>query len=130
MPLPDSAVEDDRLPVVDPRAFGERRGRGLRHLRVVLEAELLEPLDDREARVDQPAALAALGALLVLCLEQGREVGGRRLLLAGSFLGERPEAALDRRQLELGGVRFDERLERRGLRVASAAHRPPPISAS
>ena len=26
--------------------------------------------------------------------------------------------------------RFDERLERRGLRVASAAHRPPPISAS
>jgi hypothetical protein len=35
------ADEDDRLAIVDPGAFGERRDRGLGHLGVVLEVEVL-----------------------------------------------------------------------------------------
>lgn len=67
-------MEDDRLAVVDPRAFCERGDRRLGHLRVVGEAKLLEPLDDRKAGVDKPPALAALCALGVLGLEQRGEV--------------------------------------------------------
>ena len=65
MCLPRAAVtdQDDALAVTDPGAFRERGDRGLRDLRVVGEAELLQSFDLREARLDQPAFLAALGAL-------------------------------------------------------------------
>jgi hypothetical protein len=55
--------EDDALAVIDPGALGECGDRGLRNLRVVGEAEVLEALDGREACVDQAAAFAALGTL-------------------------------------------------------------------
>ena len=65
-----------------------------------------------------------IGALLHLCFEQGGEVGERRLLLPGRLGGELSEAATHGRQVQLSGVGFDERFERRGLRFA--AHRAPP----
>jgi hypothetical protein len=94
---------------------------------VVGEAEVLQALDDREARVDQTTTFAALGALGHLGLQQRAEVGDRRLLLAGDLGGELAEAAAHGRQLELDRVRLDQRLKRRGLRVGSG-HRVPPSS--
>jgi hypothetical protein len=76
------AVEDDALAVIDPGALRERGDRGLWDLGVIVEAELLQAFDDREARVDQPATLASFGAFLVFCFEQRGEVGDRGLLLA------------------------------------------------
>jgi hypothetical protein len=121
---PAFADEDDRLAVVDPGALGQRGDRRLGHLWVVGEAEVLGPLHEREAGVDQPSSLAPLGALLVLGLEQRGEVGDRRLLLARGLAGERPEAAAHGRRLELRGVRLDQRLERGCLR--GPGHREPP----
>ena len=122
MPLP-LRREDDLLAVVDPGAFGERGDGRLRHLRVVGEAELLEPLGDREAGVDQPAALAPLGAFW--CSRPRAARPGRRPVFAAR---EWPPAAScrkrrrDGRQLELGGVGLDQRLER--LPSSAGAHRP------
>ena len=95
---------------------------------VVGEAEVLQALDQREARVDQAAAFAALGAFGHLGLQQRGEVGDRGLLLAGGFGGERAEAAADGRQLELDRVRLDQRLQRRGLRVRCGVIGLPPSS--
>ena len=106
------ADEDHALAVVDPTALGERGDRGLGDVGVVGEAEVLQALDDRELGVQQPAAFAALGALGDLGLQQRGEVGDRGLLLARGFLGERAEASSDGRQVQLGGVRVDQRLER------------------
>jgi hypothetical protein len=98
----------------------------LGHVGVVLEAEVLESLDEREAGVEQPAAFATLRALGDLGVEQRGEVGDRGLLLAHRIGGELAEAAADGGELELDGVRFDERLDRGRLRVAGRAHRPAP----
>ena len=96
---------------------------------VVGEAEVLEALDLREARVDQAASFAAFGAFGHLGLQQRAEVGDRGLLLARGLGGERAEAAADGRELELDRVRLDQRLQRRGLRVAGrGGHRVPPSS--
>jgi len=95
----------------------------------VVEAEVLQTLDRREARVDQAPAFAALGALGHLGLEQRAEVGDRRLLLADRFDSERAEAPSDGRELELDRVRLDQRLQRRRLRVLGRGrHRVPPSS--
>jgi hypothetical protein len=110
------ADEDDRLAIVDPGALGERRDRGLGHLGVVFEVEVLQSFDDREASVEQSAPLAPLGALLHLGLQQRGEVRERGLLLAGGLGRELPEAGADRGQVQLAGVRFHERLQRLGLR--------------
>jgi transposase len=80
-----------------------------------------------EARVDQAAAFAAFGAFGHLGVQQRAEVGDRGLLGARGFGGQRAEAPPDGRELELDRVRFDERLERRGLRVGRG-HRVPPRS--
>ena len=128
MPVPRVADEDHRLAVIDPGALGERGDRGLRDLRVVGEAEVLEPFDLREAGVDQPAPLAAFGAFGHLGLQQRAEVGDRGLLLAGRLGGQCAEAAADGRELQLDRVRLDQRLQRRGLRVACGGHRAPPSS--
>ena len=119
------AGEDDRVAVGDPGALGERGDRRLRHVGVVVEAEVVEPFQQGEAGVEEPPSFAALGSLLHLALEQRGEVGERRLLGAGRFGGERAEAAADGRQVQLGGVRVDERLERRevGLRAHDVAPR-------
>ena len=77
-----------RLAVIDPRAVGERGDRGLRDLRVVGEAEVLEAFDLREPRVDQPALLATLGAFGHLGLQQRAEVRDRGLLLAERLGGQ------------------------------------------
>jgi len=63
---------------------------------------------------------------LLFGLQQGGEVGDRRLLLAQCLVGELTEAPADRGELELGGVRLDQRLERLGARVATyrASWRP------
>jgi hypothetical protein len=108
--------EHDRLAVIDPGAVGERGDRCLRHLGVVSELEFLQPLDDREPRVDQASLLAAFGAFGHLGFEQRGEVGDRGLLLAGCFGGHLPEPALDGREFELGRVRLDQRLQGLGLR--------------
>ena len=73
-----------RSVIQEPSA--ERGDRGLGDRRVVGEAEVLEALDLREARVDQAAAFAALGALGHLGLQQRAEVGDRGLLLARGLL--------------------------------------------
>ena len=118
--FPGAAVadEDDALAVIDPRSLGERGDRGLRHVGVILEAEVLQAFDLREAGVDQSALLAPLGAFGHLGLQQRPEVGDRGLLLAQRFGRERPEAPADGRELQLDRVRLDQRLQRRGLRVA------------
>ena len=85
------ADEHDRLAVVDPGALGQGGDRGLGHLGVIVEAEVLEPFDDREPGVDQPALFAAFGALGDLGLKQRGEVGERGLLLARCLGGELPE---------------------------------------
>ena len=122
------ADQDDAVAVIDPGALGERGDRGLRDLRVISEPEVLQPFDLREPRVDQPALLAALGAFGHLGLQQRGEVGDRGLLLADGFLGQRAEAAADGRELELDGVRVDQRLQRGGAGVLRGGHRAPPIS--
>jgi hypothetical protein len=122
------AGEDDRFAVVDPGALGERRDRRLRHRRVVVEAEVVEPLEVREAGVEQPASLSALRPFLHLGFEQRGQVGERRLLGSGRFGGERAEATADGRQVQLDGVCLDEGFERRGLR--RGAHREPPCCSS
>ena len=101
------ADEDDALAVIDPGSFGERGDRGLGGLGVVGEAELLQALDRGEAGFEQPAAFSALSAFGHFGLQERGKVGGRGLLLAGRFGGHRPEAGLDGRQLQLGGVRLD-----------------------
>jgi hypothetical protein len=50
------------------------------------------------------------------------------LLLADDFFGHLPEAAADGGELELDGVRVDQRFERRRPGVLWAGHRAPPIS--
>ncbi len=59
------ADEDDLLAVVDPATFGQRGDGGLWDLWVVVEAELVQVLEDGEAGVDETASLAPLGAFLV-----------------------------------------------------------------
>jgi hypothetical protein len=71
------AEEDHALAVVDPGAFGERGDRRLGDVGVVGEAEILQPLDRGEARIDQAAAFSALGALGGLGFQQRAEVGDR-----------------------------------------------------
>ena len=118
-----------RLAVIDPRSLGERGDRGLRDLRVVGEAEVLEAFDLREPGVDQPALLAPLGAFGHLGLEQRGRVRDRGLLLAEGFGGQRPEPAADGREFQLDRVRLDQRFQGRGLRVAGRCrHRVPPSS--
>jgi len=118
------AAEDDRFAVVDPGALGERGDGGLRDGGVVVEAEVLEPLEHGEAGVEQAAALSALGALGDLGFEQGGEVGERRLLRSGGFLGERAEAAAHGGQVQLLRVCLDQCFECGGLRLG--AHRAAP----
>jgi hypothetical protein len=101
-----------------PRSLRQRGDRGLRDLGVVGEPEVLEALDLREPRVDQPALLAALGAFGHLGLQQRGQVRDRGLLFTQRFGGERFEAAADGREFELDRVRLDQRLQRGGLRVA------------
>ena len=115
LPVPRVADQHDRIAVVDPRALGERRDRRLRHAGVISEPELLQALEQREPRVQQPPAFAAFGAFVHLGLEQRREVRDRGLLLAGRLRGHLPEPGLDGRELQLGRVRLDQRLQRRGL---------------
>ena len=124
------ADEDHRLAVADPGALGEGGDRGLRDLRVVSEAEVLQALERGEPRVEQAPSLASLCAFGGLGFEQRSEVGSRGLLLAGGFLGQAAEAALDRWELELGGVRFDEGFHRRGAGLLGRRHDRPPISLS
>jgi hypothetical protein len=83
LPVP-SRRSGSRLAVIDPGALGERGDRGLRDLRVVGEAEVLQAFDLREPRVDQPR-VPALSALGHLGFEQRGEVGDRGLLLAQSL---------------------------------------------
>ena len=66
--LPRAALADQNhlFAVVDPGAFRQRRDRRLRHLRVVVEAELLQVFDERETGVEQSSAFSALGELLHL----------------------------------------------------------------
>jgi hypothetical protein len=117
------ADQDDLLAVVDPGALGQRGDGRLLDVRVLLEAEILEALYERKARVDEPAALSALGALLHLGLEQRRQVGQRALALAGGLGVERAEARAHRGQVKLTRVRLHQRLERLLARVR--AHRAP-----
>jgi hypothetical protein len=56
------ADQDHALAVIDPRSLRQGGDRSLRDLGVVLEAEVLEAFDLREAGVDQPAFLASFGA--------------------------------------------------------------------
>ena len=100
--------------VIDPGAFGERGDRGLRDLGVIGEPEVLQAFDLREPRVDQAAFLAALGAFGHLGFQQRGEIGDRGLLLADRFCGESAEPPADGRELELDGVRVDQRLQRGG----------------
>ena len=72
--------------------------------------------------------LAAFGAFGHLGFQQRAEVGDRGLLLARRFGGQRAEAPADGRELELDGVRLDQRLQRRGLGVGRGGHRVPPSS--
>ena len=118
MPVPLSPMKMTVSRSVIQEPFGERGDRGLRDVRVVGEDELLEAFDLREARVDQAPSFAAFGAFGHLGLKQRAEVGGRRLLLARGFGGERAEAATDGRELELDRVRLDQRFQRGGLRAA------------
>jgi hypothetical protein len=120
--------EDDRLAVIDPGPLGERGDRGLRDLRVLGKLEVLESFDQREPRVDQPASLAPLGPLGHLRLEQRGQVRGRGLLIAGRFLGQRPEPAADGREFELDGVRVDQGFHRLDLRRDT--HRVTPVASS
>src|SRR5450755_1492168 len=115
---PAVADEDHRLAVIDPGSFRQGGDRGLRDLRVVLEAEILEAFDVREPCVDQAAFLASLGAFGHLGLEQRGEIRDRGLLLAERFRGQRPEASADSRELQLDSVRLDQRLQCGGLRVS------------
>ena len=54
------AEEDHRLAVVDPGALRERGDRCLGDLGVIGEAEVLQALDDGEARFDEASFLAPL----------------------------------------------------------------------
>ena len=81
------ADQDDAVAVIDPGPLGERGDRGLRDLRVVLKPEVLQPLDLRKPRVDQPALLPALGPLGRLGFQQRGQVGDRGLLFADRFFG-------------------------------------------
>jgi len=99
----------------DPGALGERGDRGLGDLRVLVEAEILESFDQREARVDEASSFASLGAFLDFCFQERGEVRERGLLLAGRFGRERSEPSPDCGEVQLAGVRFDERFERLGL---------------
>jgi hypothetical protein len=78
------------LAVVDPGAFGECGDRGLRDGRGVVEVKVLQAFDQREPRVEQPAAFAAFGDLGV---QQRGQVGDRRLLLADGVGSELAESA-------------------------------------
>ena len=109
------ADEDHALTVIDPRSLRQGGDRGLRDLGVVLEAEVLEAFDLREAGVDQPALLATFGAFGHLGLQQRAEVRDRGLLLAERFGRERSEAAADGGELELDRVRLDQRFQRCGV---------------
>jgi len=124
------ADQDHRLAIGDPGALGERGDRGLWDLRVVGEAEVLQALERGEAGVEQPSAFTSLGAFGGLGFQQGGEGGGRGLLLAGGLFGQAAEAALDRGELQLGRVRLDQRLHRRGPGLLARAHERPPIRAS
>ena len=79
------ADEDDRLAVIDPRALRQGGDRGLRDLGVVGEAEILQAFDLREPGVDQPSALATVGAFGHLRFQQRAKVRDRGLLLAQRF---------------------------------------------
>ena len=123
LPVPDSPLRmiDSRSSIQEPSARAAIVAWGTEGLS---EAEVLEPLEQGEAGVEQAPPLPPLGPLLHLRLEQGRQVGERRLLLAQGLGGERAEAPPHRRQVQLGRVRLDEGLERRDLRLR--AHRLPP----
>jgi hypothetical protein len=73
----------DSLAVVDRGALGERRDRRLRYRGVVVDAEVLEPLEGREVGVEQPASLSALGPLGDFGFEQRGQVGKRVWSLDG-----------------------------------------------
>jgi hypothetical protein len=65
MLLADAALadEDDGLAVVDQGAVGERGDRRLRHRGVVVEAEVLEPLQQREAGASNRRFVSSLFAM-------------------------------------------------------------------
>jgi hypothetical protein len=56
------AEEDHGLAVIDPRSLRERGDGGLRDLRVVLEAVVLQSFHQREPRVDQTPSLSPLSS--------------------------------------------------------------------
>jgi hypothetical protein len=124
------ADQDHRLAVSDPRALRQGGDRGLRDPLVLIEAEVLQVFQRGEPGVDQAALLASFGAFGDLGLHERGEIGDRWLLLAGRFVGEGLEAPADREELQLGGVRDDHRLKRRGPRVLRRAYERSSISAS
>ncbi len=71
------AHQHDRVAVVDPTSRRRaRRSLPAGSWGVISEPELLQPLEQREPRVQQPPAFAALSTLLMLCFEQRRQVRG------------------------------------------------------
>jgi hypothetical protein len=101
------AEEDDALAVIDPGALRERGDRGLGDLRVLIEAEVLHALGEREPGVDQPSVFAALSALGDLGFQERGEVRSRGLLVACGLRGEGAEACPDCGELKLAGVHVD-----------------------
>jgi hypothetical protein len=87
----------------------------LRHLGVLGEAEVLQSFDDREPSVEQSSPLASLGAFLDFSFQEGGEIGERGLLLTDRFGRERAEPLPDRGEVQLAGVRLDERFQRLGF---------------
>jgi hypothetical protein len=91
----------------------------LRDLGVVGEPELLEAFEQREPGLEQASSFSSLGTFVHLGFEQRRQIRDRGLLLPDGFGGHLPKPGFDRRELELAGVRVDQRLQRRGLRAVS-----------
>ena len=66
---------------------------------IVVEAKLLESFHARETRIEETAALSALGPLGHLRLEQRRQIGKRCLLLARGLGDECPKTRPRGRQM-------------------------------